>query len=69
MPEKKTIERARKDRRAGKAPSTQAGRVRARGDPPRPRGKARSGVDEAGDCDRLVQGAPGGGRPPRARGR
>ena len=67
MPEQKTLERARRARREGKSPSTQAERVRARGDRAHPRGQARRQVDEAGDRDRIVQGSERAGVRPSPR--
>ena len=60
MPERKTVERARKLKREGKAPSTQAGEfVRGR-DRAHPRRQARGPIGEAGDRHRPVQGQTGG---------
>ena len=58
MPEKKTIEKARKDKREGKAPSTQAGEFVHEEIEHVTEGQARSAVDQAGDRDRPFQGAP-----------
>jgi len=60
VPEKKTIERATRDKREGKAPTTQAGEfVREEIHHVR-RGQAWCSLDQAGDRDRSVQGAPSG---------
>jgi hypothetical protein len=47
MPDKATLERAKKDKREGKAHS---------------RRQARGAVGQAGDCDRLVESTTGGRR-------
>ena len=58
MPEQVTLKRARKDKRAGKAPSTQAGEfVREESITC---GKARSALDEAGHRNRAVESATRG---------
>ena len=59
MPEKQTLERAREDKREGKAPSTQAGEfIREEIDHIR-EGKHGRPQHETGDRDRAVQGPPG----------
>ncbi len=69
MPEKATLERARQDKRAGKAPSTQAGEfVREEMDHIR-RGQARRAIDEAGDRHRFVEGSACGRQPPSPAGK
>ena len=53
--------RARAPRRGGREIAVHPGRrVRSGGDPPRTRGQARGALDQAGDRDRALQGAPGG---------
>ena len=61
MPEQKTIERARRDKRAGKAPTTQAGEFVHEGDRARSRRQARGAIHETGDRDWVVKG-PSRGR-------
>ena len=62
MPEKETLERARTDKRKGKAPSTEAGEfVREEIEHVR-EGKHGGEIHEAGDRDRAFQGPPGGRR-------
>ena len=58
MPEQETLERAREDAAEGKAPSTQAGRIRARRDRSYPRRKAWRALGQAGDRDRIIKSAP-----------
>jgi hypothetical protein len=57
MPEKQTLERARRDRRQGKRPSTQAGEF-VREEIHHVRGQAWRALHEAGHRHRPVQGAP-----------
>jgi hypothetical protein len=58
MPEQKTIERARKDAREGKAPSQHAsGRIRTRGNGPYPGGQAWRAFSGAGHRHRPIESA------------
>jgi len=47
-----------------KIPVDSGGRVRERGNGPRPRGQARCAVDQAGDCHRPLEGAARGRESP-----
>ena len=67
MPEKATLERAKKDKREGKAPSTQAGEFVREEIETHSRRQAWGTVGQAGDCDRLVESTTGGRRSTAAR--
>ena len=66
MPDKKTIEKAKQDKRAGKAPTTQAGEFVREEIHKIRRGETRSAVTGAGDCDRTFRGAARRRRPSAA---
>jgi hypothetical protein len=66
MPEKRTIERARRDKRQGKSSSTQAGEFVREEIHHIREGKHGAAVDEAGDRDWPQQGSTGGGETPCA---
>ena len=61
MPEKKTVDRARRDKRQGKAPTTQAGGVVRGGEGDGKGGKQRGGRPPPGGAPRGPQARPGGG--------
>ena len=57
MPTKSTTERARRDLREGKRPSTAAGEF-VREEIEHVRHGKHGALDQAGDCDRVIEGTP-----------
>jgi hypothetical protein len=54
MPEKQTIERAKRDKQQGKSSSTQAGEFVRGGNPSYQGRQTRCSIDETGDCHRFI---------------